>query len=221
MRANPRESPTTGTGMTDEEIVARVRAGEGQLFELIMRRHNRRLYRAARGIVGEDEADDVVQAAYLDAYAHLDQFAGRARFATWLTRIAVHEALGRARRSGRFPLTEDPLDTDMVVAPSASPERTSLDRELGRALEAAVDALPDVYRPVFMLRDIEELSTAETAECLGIPAETVKTRLHRARTFLRNHLQARAWQALPGTFDFGAARCDALVAAVMGSIAPS
>jgi RNA polymerase sigma-70 factor (ECF subfamily) len=204
--------------LSDEQVVERIRAGEPALFEIIMRRYNQRLYRTARAITGDDgEAEDVVQDAYVRAYANLAQFAGRASFATWLTRITAHEAIARLRRRGRFVDVEDPVPTLSSELPD--PEEHASDRELARALEAAIEALPDVYRSVFVLREVEELSTAETAACLEITEQTAKTRLHRARTLLRNHLVARARAALPAAFQFAGARCDAIVAGVLARIA--
>ena len=203
--------------LSDEDVVERVRAGELALFEILVRRYDQRLYRAARAITGDDaEAEDVVQEAYVRAYANLHQFAGRASFATWLTRIAAHEAFARLRRRGRL-VDEDPMP--MLSSSAPGPEERASDRELAQALEAAIDALPAVYRTVFMLRDVEGLTTAETATCLEIGQQTVKTRLHRARTLLRNHLLTRARAALPAMFQFAGARCDAAVAAVLARIA--
>jgi len=204
--------------LSDEEIVERTRAGEIALFELLMRRYNQRLYRIARAIVGDaSEAEDVVQDAYVRAYEHLDQFAGRARFSTWLTRIAVHEASARLRRRGRYMGIDDDMPT--LASAAAGPEERTADRELGHVIEEAVDALPEVYGAAFVLRDVEGLSTAETAACLGISAETVKTRLHRARAILRNHITARIGVAARDAFRFAGARCDQTVAAVMARIA--
>ena len=206
-------------GLSDEEVVARVRAGEVALFEVIMRRYNRRLYRAARAIVGHDEAEDVIQDAYVRAYEHLDQFEGRARFSTWLTRIAVHEALARARRAGRLrEFDENEIEETMRPSPSSSPEKRVGDRELASVLETAIEALPAPYRAAFMLRDVEEMNTAETAECLGIPEETVKTRLHRARALLRQALTREVGAAVRESFEFGFARCDRLVTRVLARI---
>src|SRR5438093_13010164 len=184
--------------LTDEEIVERVLAGESSLFELLMRRYNQRLYRITRAIVGDDrEAEDVTQYAYVRAFEHLDQFAGRARFSTWLTRIAVHEASARVRRRGRQTDIEESMPN--LASTTPGPEQRAADRELGRAIEAAVEALPEVYGAVFMLREVEGLSTAETSACLEIPEETVKTRLHRGRILLRNHIAARVGAAVRET----------------------
>jgi len=203
--------------LSDEDVVARVRAGERGLFEIIMRRYNQRIYRAVRAITGNDgEAEDVMQDAYVRAYAHLDQFAGRASFATWLTRIAVHEALARRRRGERFVDLDDVMPT--LAFPGHGPEQRANDRELGAALQQAIDDLPPAFRTVFVLREAEGLSTAETAESLGIPPETVKTRLHRARSLLRHRLWARAGRLSGDVFEFGAGRCDRVVAAVLARI---
>ncbi len=206
--------------LTDEEIVERILGGETALFELLMRRYNQRLYRVTRAIVRDDgEAEDVIQDAYVRAFEHLDQFAGRARFSTWLTRIAVHEASARLRRRGRWIDIEESMPTLASAGPG--PEQRAADHELGQAIEAAVEALPRVYSSVFMLREVEGLSTAETAACLDINAETVKTRLHRARALLRNHITARIGVAARETFEFAGARCDRTVAAVMARITAS
>ncbi len=203
--------------ITDEDIIERVRQGELALFEVIMRRHNRRLYRTARAIVGDDsEAEDVLQEAYVRAYAHLDQFSGKASFATWLTKIAVHEALARLRRRGRLVSAGDQMDA--FEAPGRGPEQMAADHELRGVLENALSNLPEAFRATFVLRDIEGLSTAETAACMGIPEETVKTRLHRARAALRRDLANRISDTLPAIFPFGDTRCDRVVAAVLARI---
>lgn len=204
--------------VSDDAIVERVRHGDVALFEVLMRRYNQRLYRTARAIVGDDcEAEDVLQDTYVRAYTHLDQFAGRARFSTWLTKIAVNEALARVRRRGRFVDMED-IVTDLA-SPGRGPEQATADGELRTALERAIEMLSDPLRVVFVLRDVEGLSTAETAACLDIPDETVKTRLHRARGALRRSLLARTGEAATAAFHFGAARCDRLVARVLATIA--
>jgi RNA polymerase sigma-70 factor (ECF subfamily) len=212
------------TGLSDEEIVARVLRGQTALFEILMRRHNERVYRAARAILRDDrEAEDVMQQAYVNAYAHLRQFDGRAQFSTWLTRIAVHEAIARARKRGRY----EPLDggsdgghTVIPMSPAPDPERQAFARELGALLESAVDGLSDGYREVFMLREVEGMSTAETAAVLDISEDLVKTRLSRARAALRRDLLDRANATAPGAFTFGQARCDRVVAVVLERIGP-
>src|SRR4051794_27661841 len=197
-----------------------------------MRRYNQRVYRVARAIVKDEaEAEDVMQQAYLNAFTHLRQFADRARFSTWLTRIVIHEALGRRRRTRPVDQTVKESEGDamsQVESTGPSPERQAYASELKRMVEQSVDTLPDTYRAVFMLRDVEGLSTAETAEGLDLGEEAVKTRLHRARAILRRELFARAGATtagafrrrvlLPGAgatpagaFPLGLPRCDAIV----------
>jgi RNA polymerase sigma-70 factor (ECF subfamily) len=203
--------------LTDEEIVTRILAGETPLFEVLMRRHNQRVYRAARAILREErEAEDVMQEAYVNAYAHLAQFDRRAKFSTWLTKIAVHGALARARKRGRYePLDAVPLETFVPIGAPPDPEREAFGRELGRLIESAVDALGDGYREVFMLRQVEGLSTAETAQALGVSEDVVKTRFSRARHALQQDLLERAGAATASAFTFGQGRCDRLVAVVL------
>jgi len=208
---------------TDEDVVAAILAGKTSLFETLMRRHNRRLYRAARSIVRDDvEAEDVLQQAYVEAFAHLAQFEGRARFSTWLTRIVIHEALARVRRRGRFVQIDeegDEMDTSATLrGASPSPEEQAFTGELKSLIEGAIEALPDPYRAVFVLRAVEGLSTAETAECMEISEDQVKTRLLRARAKLRAELEERAGGAVSSAFPFGAERCDRVVASVMHRI---
>jgi RNA polymerase sigma-70 factor, ECF subfamily len=221
-------TPTNGE-LADEEVVRRVLAGETPLFEILMRRYNQRLYRVARGILRDDsEAEDVMQETYVRAYQHLKQFAGRAKFSTWLTRIAVHEALARSYRRNRFAdlpaqgeRDSSPLGDPMNNIPTntASPEEQVSGSELRALLEQAILKLPESYRSVLMLRDLEELSTADAAECLQISEENVKVRLHRARTLLRKELYARTGRGLTESFQFQAVRCDRVVRNVFDCIA--
>lgn len=209
------------SALTDEEAVARIRSGETGLFELLMRRHNQRIYRAARAIVRDDaEAEDVMQDAYVRAFCHLAEFEGRSRFSTWLTRIAVHEALARIRRGRRFqPVDPETQETrTMSTAPRFTPEQHASDGEIRTVLEKAIDSLPDEFRSVFVLRAIEEMSGAETAECLGIPEETVKTRLFRARSRLQEALLSALEPAAAHAFEFHLSRCDRVVAAVLARL---
>ena len=206
---------------TDEQVVARLRAGDSAMFELLMRRHNQQLYRAARSILRDDaEAEDVVQQAYLQAFAHLDQFAGTARVSTWLTSIVVHEALHRLRRAGHatLALVEHSDEVAELSSAAAGPEETLDRRELARLLERTIDALPELYRTVLVLRDVQELDTAETAACLGISAETVRVRLFRARALARTDLLERTGSASGDVFAFDGARCDRIVAAVLARL---
>ncbi len=209
--------------IADEEIVARVVAGETLLFELLMRRHNQRVYRTVRAILGaDDEAEDVMQQTYLNAFAHLSSFAGQARFSTWLTSIAVNEALARRRRSGVAALRLVHSDDDPVLEVRSNqpdPEQEAMTAELQQFLEQEIMSLPEHYRTVLMLRQVEGLSTEETAECLGVSADVVKTRLRRARVMLRQAMLERAGVTFDRLFAFQAPRCDRVVAAVMSQIA--
>lgn len=210
--------------LSDEEVVRRVRAGQIDLFEVLMRRYNQRVYRIARAVLRSDtEAEDVTQEAWVRAYAHLDQFAGRAEFRTWLGRIALHESWARARRGRRQESLETaPGAEDRKVkpeSPAPDPEKAAFDREVRSLVEAAVEGLPEIYRTVFMLRHVEELSTSETAELLELSEETVKTRLHRARSALRRELLAEAGAGIRQAFPFLGARCDRMVASVLARIA--
>jgi RNA polymerase sigma-70 factor (ECF subfamily) len=209
--------------LPDEQVVARVLAGQTALFEILMRRHNERLYRAARAILkDESEAEDVMQQAYVNAYSHLRQFDGRSKFATWLTRIAIHEALARARRRGRY-ISMD-LDADSPVtflhppAPTPDPERQAFARELGGIMESAIDRLPDGLREVFVLRQVEGMNTADVAAVLSVSDAVVKTRLSRARGALRRDLYEHAGIAAANAFPFLRPRCDRVVSAVLARI---
>jgi RNA polymerase sigma-70 factor (ECF subfamily) len=217
---------TPAASLTDAEIVRQVRAGNSALFEILMRRHNQRLYRTARAVVkDEHEVEDVMQQAYLSAFAHLHQFEERSQFATWLTRITLNEAFARRRKRmlqakrEMAPGAEDLGDfMDAIGSPQPNPERQAYAGELQRVLEAAVDALPDAYRTVFMLREIEGLSTTETGESLDLGDEAVKTRLHRARAMIRSAVAERIGDRAPDAYQFHAVRCDRVVSAVMARI---
>jgi len=212
---------------SDAEVVARVLGGETNLFEIVMRRYNQRLYRVARAILRNDsEAEDVMQDAYVRAYEHLGQFAGRAKFSTWLTRIAVHEALMRRRRGNRYqelqPMSEreeDPMEAFPSMA--LNPEQQASTSQIRGLLEEAVEQLPDAYRAVFILRDVEEMNTIETAAVLNLTEENVKVRLHRARALLRKSLFAKAGMERKEAFSFHATRCDRVVKNVFDRIMTS
>jgi RNA polymerase sigma-70 factor (ECF subfamily) len=208
--------------LSDGQVVEQVLSGQTALFEVLMRRHNERVYRAARAILRDErEAEDVMQQAYVNAYTHLRQFDGRAAFSTWLTRIAVHEALARVRRRGRTqPLAPNEPATEEPRMPTTTPdpERQAFSREIGALLESAIDGLADGTREVFMLRQVEGMSTAEVAEALEVTEDVVRTRLSRARAALRRDLLDRAGIASPETFRFLRPRCDRVVAAVLARI---
>jgi RNA polymerase sigma-70 factor, ECF subfamily len=211
-------------GLSDDDIVERVLAGDTALYEVVMRRHNTRLYRTARAILGSDvDVEDVMQNAYVRAFQHLAQFERRSKFSTWLTRIAVHEALARKRKAER---TEDwdAMSTsrrDMIMASRErpDPEKQAASGELNRLIEHSIESLPETYRMVVMLRDVEEMSTAETAECLSLTEDNVKVRLHRAHAMLRKELYARARVSAGEAFPFHAVRCDRVVSGVYARLA--
>lgn len=204
--------------LADEALVALARQHDDTAVRTLIRRHNQRLFRAARSIVHTDaEAEDVVQETYVRAFTHLDAFRGESRLSTWLTRIALNEALGRMRR--RRPTVDiDSLDletddaTSRVLpfpSPSAAPnpEAGAAREEIRVVLERAVDTLPDDFRTVFVLRDVEGLNTEETAEQLGILPQTIKTRLFRARRLMRLAIQKELGGALDDLFPFDGQRC--------------
>ena len=209
--------------LSDEQVVGRVVAGQTALFEVLMRRHNERIYRAARAILRDErEAEDVMQQAYVNAYTHLRQFDGRAQFSTWLTRIAVHEALARIRKRARFtqflPDDDTMQESPMHSSRAADPERQAFARELASILEHAIDRLPDGAREVFMLRQVEGMSTAEVAAALDVSEDAVKARFSRARAALRRDLSQQVGIVSGETFRFLRPRCDRVVAAVLARI---
>jgi RNA polymerase sigma-70 factor (ECF subfamily) len=208
-------------GLTDEQIVELVLEGQTALYEILMRRHNERLYRAARAILhDETEAEDVMQQAYVNAYTHLRQFDRRAKFSTWLTKIAVYEAIARARKQGRYQSIDDEsshLESFMATR-TPTPERQAFGREIGALLESAIDDLPDGCREVFMLRQVEGMSTSDVAEALGVSEDVVKTRLSRGRAALRRDLFERAGISAPAAFRFERPRCDRIVEGVFARL---
>jgi RNA polymerase sigma-70 factor (ECF subfamily) len=183
--ANPNPALET---CSDEEIVARILGGESALFEVIVRRHSRLLYRVALSVLRNDsDAEDVVQDTYVSAFQHLTQFAGRANFITWLTRIALYRALARLRSRRREVSLDDDQTRERLwlVHRGPSPEQNLCARETAHLLNSAIRSLPENYRRVLVLRDIQEIDTATTARQLRISETNVKVRLHRARTMLR------------------------------------
>jgi len=213
----------TGSEKPDEDVIAEVLDGDTALFELLMRRYNERIYRAARAIVrDEQEAEDVMQQAFVNAFTHLRQYNRSARFQTWLTRIAINEALARVRRQGRYEaFDEDDASMETLVSrdPAENPERSAFSGELRGLLEWAIDELPDGLREVFMLREVEGLNTAEVAECLGVSDDVVKTRLSRGRAALRELLMRRTGAVASEAFRFDRPRCDRVVSAVLARLA--
>jgi RNA polymerase sigma-70 factor (ECF subfamily) len=213
---NPAVDLAAARSLPDEEIVRRVRGGELALYELLMRRHNRTVYRAIRSLLHDEaEVEDAMQQAYVSAYAKLDAFRGDARFSTWLVAVALNEARGRLRRRTLHAVHDDALE------PSAppTPESEAAMREFVGAVERAVERLPDAYRTVFVLREVEGLDTAATAAALEVSEEVVKTRLHRARAMLRDLLAQDLDRATTQAFQFHAPRCDRVVAGVLARLA--
>ena len=218
----PAHPPEDGSGEADAALIQRVLAGETACFETLMRRHNERIYRTVRAVLGDDaDVEDVMQQAYVSAYQHLGGFEGRARFSTWMTRIAINEAYARLRKRARVepaPWEDDQAMGEEPEAAGPTPEQIAASVEIQVLLERAVDTLSVPNRTVFMLRSVQGLTTAETAACLKISEEAVKTRLHRANEALRGWLAAQMGGAVQEAFRFYRPRCNAVVAQVMTRI---
>jgi RNA polymerase sigma-70 factor, ECF subfamily len=210
--------------ISNESLVKRVLQGDTALFEVLMRRHNQRLYRIARVVLqDDDEAEDVMQDAYVKAYEHLHQFEGCASFSTWLSRIALYEALARARKRKRVVAMDTISDSEKetmhsLQSSAPSPEYEASTAEIRRLLEQEVDALPEDYRTIFVLRDVEDIDVAEVADILEISLANVKTRLHRAHALLRKRLLLRTGAQSREAFLFHARRCDRVVKAVFARL---
>ena len=200
--------------IADTELVARILAGEKRLFELIIRRFNQRLYRIGISILNNDpETEDAMQAAYISAYEHMDRFEARSSFGTWLTRIMVNECL--AHKKKRRYHSEEPgkaLENNKIMT---TPDRILINKELNGVLESAISGLPEKYRLVFVLREIEEMSVKETGEALGIEEPNVKVRLNRAKTMLRQNLNGYIKDHV---YSFHLSRCDRMVKAVFARL---
>lgn len=207
----------------DRSLVERVLRGDRQAFELLMRRYNKRLYRLARASLHDKaEAEDALQDAYLSAYRSLGQFRGDAALATWLSRLVLNECENRRRRSARrhniIPMVSLESSAHMVehIAECANaPESALTQLQLREVLERKVGELPDILRVAFVMRSVEELSVEETAELLGIPQETVRSRHFRAKALLRESLAREVDIAERDIYEFGGPHCDALVAKVL------
>lgn len=209
--------------LTDEQLVERVCSGDIASFEVLMRRNNTRLYRTLRALLRDEaEVEDAMQAVYVNAYAKLAAFRGEAQFSTWLTQIAVNEAMGRLRRHRRHPALSLAVvpEADLPTSEAAmqTPETQLGRRELAAILESAVDALPELYRVTFMLREIDGMDTAQAAQALGVSEDVVKKRLSRARALLRGEVQRMFGAAISDAFQFHAQRCDRVVEAVFARI---
>lgn len=214
--------------MADTDLAIRAASGDDAAFERIMRRHNRLLFRTARSILKSDaEAEDALQEAYLRAWRSLGSFRSEARLSTWLVRIVINESLGRLRRRGAQVLALDAtidladisMEDVMEGNPDERPERAAMRSELRAMMEASIDALPETFRTVFMLRAVEELSVEEVSVALGLPEATVRTRFFRARGLLRESLARDIDHAMADAFSFDGARCDRIVAGVMARLA--
>ncbi|MDY0066532.1 MAG: RNA polymerase sigma factor [Steroidobacteraceae bacterium] len=212
------------TNLPEAELTARAAAGDDYAFEVIMRRHNRLLFRTARGVIKDDaEAEDVVQDAYLRAWRALGSYRNESRLATWLVRITVNEALGRLRRKSAqvIPLetamAHDESEIQSLLADESDrgPEQSAIRSQVRKLMESRIDHLPEAFRIVFILRAIEEMSVEEVAQALEIPEATVRTRFFRARSLLRESLAQEMDAALSDAFAFAGERCDRIVARVL------
>jgi RNA polymerase sigma-70 factor (ECF subfamily) len=211
---------------SDVQLALSAAAGNAQAFETIVRRHNRLLFRTARGVVPDDaEAQDVVQETYLRAFTHLQAYRGDSSLGTWLARIAINVALGSQRKKGRLVQLEESSE-DAAAEPehampspdTEGPHEAAERHEIRDLLQASIEDLPVIYRSAFILRAVEELSVGDTAACLGVSEDVVKTRFLRARAMLRERLATRAEASAPATFAFAGARCDAVLAHVMAAL---
>jgi RNA polymerase sigma-70 factor (ECF subfamily) len=211
------------TDATTDELVARARQRDEAAIRSIMKSNNRRLYRLARGILRNDgEAEDVVQETYVRAFTHLDSFNGDSSLSTWLSRIAINEALGRLRRQRPgveiSSLPPGTLEAQIIPFPltvSIDPEKTMAQREIQHVVEHAIDELPEAFRLVFITRVVEGMNVEETAEILGLRPETVKTRLHRARAMLRDNVEKKIGPVVMDAFPFAGRRCERLTETVL------
>ncbi len=199
--------------ITDEVLIGRILSGEKKLFELIMRRYNQRLFRIGMSILNNDtETEDAMQSSYIKAYEHMVSFAGRSAFSTWLTRIMINESLAQKKRKQRFSNFEkQPVEINVMnTAPVIL-----INKELNGILENAVSQLPEKYRLVFVLREIEEMSVKETCDALDLETSNVKVRLNRAKTMLRQHLNSYMKDQV---YSFHLSRCDRVVKNVLDSL---
>jgi RNA polymerase sigma-70 factor (ECF subfamily) len=230
MRASDVKPALDYDSMMEAELVDFARRGHREAFRAIMQRSNQRLFRVARGVVRDDaEAEDVLQEAYTRAFTKLDGFRGDASILTWLTRITLNEARGRLRKR-RTMVDIGEIEAaqagrgQIVAFPAASmagdPETDLARAQIRRLLEHAVDELPDAFRAVFIMRVVEECSVEETAANLGLKAETVKTRLHRARRHLRKALDEKLAATMTGAFPFMGVRCQGVTERVLTRLAP-
>jgi RNA polymerase sigma factor (sigma-70 family) len=219
----------TAPAQSDIQLALSAAAGNAIAFETIVRRHNRLLFRTARGIVPDDaEAQDIVQETYLRAFTHLQAYRGDSSLGTWLARIAINVALTSQRKQGRLVQLEDSGEAQEAAQPehamssnttaNQNPDDLAERGEMRELLQASIEELPVIYRSVFIMRAVEELSVEETAFCLGVSEDVVKTRFLRARAMLRDRIAAGVESGAPQTFAFAGARCDAVLAHVMAEL---
>lgn len=214
--------------LPDAELVAHAQRGEREAYRHIMQRGNQRLFRIARGVLNDDaEAEDAVQEAYTLAFAKLGEFRGEANLLTWMTRIVLNECYGRLRsRKATVGVEQIELAQhthgEVLVFPNKfgaeDPAASASRAQMRELAEHAIDALPELFRVVFVMRDVEECSVEETASALGIRAETVKTRLHRARRLLRSALHEKLASALNDAFPFLGPRCERMTQTVLARL---
>ncbi|MBC7984702.1 MAG: RNA polymerase sigma factor, partial [Candidatus Obscuribacterales bacterium] len=224
--SNTPAQPILTDKTNDAELATYAAQGDGRAFELIMRRHNRLLFRTARSILKDDtETEDALQDAYLKAWRALAAFRADAKLSTWLVRIVVNEALGRLRRRGAHVIPLDAAiesgelsDQTQAERSSEQPDSVAMHAQVRRLIEARIDALPDVFRTVFMLRAVEEMTVEEVSAALSIPEATVRSRFFRARGLLREGLARDVDIAIDDAFSFAGSRCDRIVAHVMNAV---
>ena len=221
--------PKPASEVDDAELVGRIARHDQAAFEVLMRRHNGKLFRVARAILKDDaEAEEALQDAYLEAYRHMGDFRGGARLSTWLTRIVINQALMRLRKQKRDRIVvpfgserateRGQAEADVTDERSETPPGATLRAEIRRALERRIDELPTAFRTIFVMREVEDMTVDETAECLSIPAATVRTRLFRARALLREALARDMDMATVDVFSFAGERCDRIVAGVLARV---
>jgi RNA polymerase sigma-70 factor, ECF subfamily len=225
----PQRSTATASGADDAELVSRIAREDHAAFETLMRRHNTRLFRIARAILRDAaEAEDALQDAYLDAYRHIRDFRGGAQLGTWLTRVVINHALMRLRKQKRDRVvvhiggrdaSGNQTNADVADEKTESPPHAALRGEIRRMLERRIDELPVAFRTVFIMREVEDMTVQETAECLSIPEATVRTRLFRARALLREALARDMDTATMDVFGFAGERCDRIVDGVLARAA--
>jgi len=208
---------------SDSQVVERVILGEKQLFEILLRRNNQKLYRVVKGYLkDEDEIEDAMQESYVKAYENLGNFKGKSAFSTWLIRIAINECLNKISKKGKLVSinSSDAMDDAMNKIPnrtrSITPENKMIRKEMKNILEVSIEELPEKYRAVYIMREVEEMSYSEISLCLDISESNIKVRLHRAKSMLRELILQTT--TLYDIYEFGNFRCDKMVSRVMQEI---